>query len=335
MFMQTRINHLVPLLLIAVLGVCDAVRPGEVKACFYTPYDFKVSDAKQSDLKLIFDGTYDEEQKKRDPHFFHEELASLEATADSKKDDLDFQDHLAYVTYRTGKLRQAEAMWVSLLQRDPNRFPTLCNYGTYCELVGRYDDATTMIAKAAMLRKDVRSGAEELHLKKLEFLRKLRADNKSGEKHLWLDELTPQWLPRTAPPLKFKDYTPPDNLQQGLIELLRQFPKYGEAWLVLGMLLENESKFDRARLCYMKARGSGTSQAVVLNGYLKLFAPYSAEMDSTKSTGRNLLWLFLACVGAFAIYKAWLMGKDVFQDVQRAKEEKKAAEERKKKMGRR
>ena len=95
---------------------------------------------------------------------------------------------------------------------------------------------------------------------------------------------------------------PPVKLD-GIVELLRQFPNFGDGWLVAGMLLEGRADYRRALSCYRRAERLGSSQRAALRAYIPLVSEYEKQSSSLAGTGTKALMTLGAAAAAFVLYK--------------------------------
>jgi tetratricopeptide (TPR) repeat protein len=284
----------VPGMLMAVSMCALFVAPaGRIDACFYTRYWFDRTDNSQTSVRKLVYGEYIEADRARRTSFYTDELRQLEAELSRKQKSPEFLEDYAYVLFRVGRAQSAELIWRQLLQAEPDRHSALCSMATACQLLGRYDEATTMLKRAASLRPKFRHCAEEYHLKMLEFQIMLKREPGRAQGRLFIDELTPLWLSSRLPPGNLAIVAFPDINPDGVAELVRQFPTFGEGWLTLAILLEHEKEYSRAKIAYQKALKTGTVQSASLKQYLDEFVTFEKTNSRIGLAGREVKKLIL------------------------------------------
>lgn len=296
-------------------------------ACFYSPVNFGATKKHQSTAYDLIYSKYLDEQK-RTPVFYNSELAKLRPQFSSKQNDPEFLDQFALYLARAGHDQEAHKIWDELLRREPQRFTTLCNYATTLQLLGRYEQCEPLLTQAAKLKPDLRSGAEGWHLAYLKFLQNQRKDPTYGAKHLFIDELTPIWNTRGDPPKSFRNSKFPKITSDGIAELLRQFPNFGDGWLVLAMTLENEHEYNLARLAYQDARKHGASQGDALSEHLLKMDAYVETQSHVRVAGRAMIQLVILVIAYLVLSRMWKFTKAVRQDRIDARKAREAAEKR-------
>jgi Tfp pilus assembly protein PilF len=290
-------------------------------ACFYSPLDLDPDKSRQSSLRSLLFGEYEEKTREKRLAQFRKRLTQLEEEIGARGESPDRLDERAMLLYRLGRAAEAEAIWVRLLASKPDRFTTLCNYGTFCEMTGRFDDATTMITRAAALRPNFRGGAEALHAERVRHLAAMRTSPATDGARFWMPDILPIWLQRGTPPKSFERAAFARKPLHGLVELLRQFPNFGDGWLVLGMLLEHDGNHRYALMAYRKALKYASSQRAVLDDHIALVQAYEDRRGVFTRTGPAFLIMVCALVGGFVMYKVFLIGRDVVADIRRARRE--------------
>ena len=163
------------LTLVILLTVVSLASTPVVRACFYSPVDNDTQGTAKTSIDDVLAGKYEEAQKLRDVPSRLAELRRVETELRSKGEDPDTLDAYAMALHHLNRNGEAEDIWRKLLASEKDRFVTLCNYGTFCELNGRFEEAADMIKHAAELRPGFRDGAETLHARRLAALRDQRA----------------------------------------------------------------------------------------------------------------------------------------------------------------
>lgn len=310
-----------------LLVVVTALSTGS-HACFYSTYKFNSSDHRQTDIEDVIFERYPDMQPeivREDGFDYRNELKRLEAEFPQKKTDMRFLDDMAVLLVRTGNNEAALALLQKMLEREPSRYETLCNLATVYHLTGKYITARDMLTSAAAQKPELRSGAEQMHVEMLEFLIRQRLDPKYGTEHLFIDQLTPFWKERGEPP-GFKKAKFPIQPTRGVAELLRQFPDFGDGWLVLGMLLDNDRDYHIAKLAYNRAQKKGTGQGAGLQAYLRGFTQFEEKTDRIQKAGWGMLKLLILLGGGYILYR---MGKFLSAiTADRAEARRKAAAEK-------
>jgi len=287
-------------------------------ACFYSPVNFNSSDRKQTNAYDLIYKKYEDEQK-RTSLFYAKEIQKLQPKYDTNKTDPKIANDYALFCARTGRDKEALQIWQQLLQANPQDFEALCNCATTLQILGRYEEAKPLLERAAKLKPDLRAGAERWHLHQLKFQQNVRRDPTYGRSHLFIDELTQIWRSRTHPPDSFKKADFHGVTADGIAELLRQFPQFGEGWLVLGMAEEREGDVHLAKLAYEHAKKTGTGQMEELMNYLPLVDRYLDSQSLVKVAGRAFLKLVLLLIGLFVGTKLWNFIQSIRRDRAEAK----------------
>lgn len=305
---------------LAVCLLIFAAAPG-AQACFYSSLDLDPARSSQSSLRKLLFGEYEDMAREKRLPQYRKRLMQIEEEIAARGESPDRLDERAILLYRLGRAAEAEAIWTRLLAAEPDRFVTLCNYGTYCEMTGRFDDATTMIARAAALRPKFRGGAEALHAERLRHLVATRDNPATAGTTFWMQDMLPVWQQRAVPPNSLATVKFPRYPFEGIIELLRQFPNFGDGWLVLGMMLENDGQYRYALTAYRKALKYASSQRAVLDDYISLVQAYDDSRGVFTRTGPAFLVMICTLIGAVLAYKVFIVGRDVILDIRRARRE--------------
>jgi tetratricopeptide (TPR) repeat protein len=316
-------------LCVIILGCIEPLN-----ACFYSKFKFNSTELKQTTLEGILYDRYPDLERDAGS-VARIELEKIRPEIPKHLDDLNFLDDYAYLLQRTGQLLPAESVYQHMLELQPNRFETLCSIATVQQQLGHFDKAHDTLTKVAGMKPDFRGDAEQWHLRMVDFLLKQRQDPSYVRTHLFIDELTPIWLKH------YKDKTPafgnvelPIRPKQGVIELLRQFPNFGDGWLVLGILLENSGDLENAKLAYRRADRFGTSMSRELQDYLPRYETYSKGTGRILTAGWGLLKLLIIIIGGFILLRVFRFVQSVWSDRKEAKKRAEAEEdERLKKHG--
>lgn len=310
--------RLLCLLLIAAL-------PALCHACFYGPNFFDPKQNEQTTVYALINQRYADEADRK-YEFFKAELKKAEQDLPRHTADADFLDGYGVLLYKCGKEADAFRVWGDLLKKEPNRFSTLCNMATVYHSTSRFDSATTCLQAAVKAKPGFRHNAEQYHLQMVQFLQQQRKSPAYATTHLMLDELTPVWKARRAAPETLQGYKPfPDINPDGLAELLRQFPKFGDAWFMLGIVLEQHGDHYMANRAYERAIKFGTSHREELSTYMRTYSPYAAERDPGRSVGRRLKWTLIISVVGLALFFGLLLARKMILDITSARKDKAAA----------
>lgn len=287
-----------------------------VHACFYSSYSFSAKSPERTNLDdLLYDRLLAEEKERGGSQFFVREAKELSREYPSRRSDPAFLNDYAYVTYMSGNLMEALRLWEEARKIAPNDYQTLCNLATACHLQGKFDEAISLLKQAIKLRPNFRYGAEELHIRLLEHLKKQREDPQYITRELLLPELTAAWQKRKDPPNRFEAENLPKDLKQGLTELLKQFPKSGDTWFVLALLLESSKDYHRARLAYQKALKTGCGQSEALQSYMKKYVAFEESRNPIHYAGRMFLGAFILTIIVFFGARLWNLLRDVIDDI--------------------
>jgi hypothetical protein len=293
-------------------------------ACFYADLAFKETEEEQADIESLLYERY--ENRRMD--FYRGHLDDMKKEVAAKRGDLHFMDNYAYVLYHAGRAQEAEAIWRDILKKEPNRFTTLCNFATAAHQRGMLPEAYQMLKLAHEQKPEVRSGAEQWHLRYLDFLMKQRQNPQYAKDHLFIDELSPIWKAHTQPSKDFaKTVLPVAGAYQGVVELLRQYPRAADIWLVAALLLDHDKKYDLAHQAYTRAQKYGSGQNYVLKDFLPKYKEFQDKGSRIRAAGRGMVML-LGFVFLLVIYRylgGLLMAirSDRSEAKRRAEEEKK------------
>jgi tetratricopeptide (TPR) repeat protein len=301
--------------------------------CFYGAHAFDPSRDHQTTPKELINEKYATEQ---DPpkNFFAAELRKIEPELKQRGNDADFVDDYAYVIYRTGNRDKALRLWSELLKKDPRRYTTLCSLATLYHNQSRFDDATTCLQTAIKQRPGFRSGAEELHLRMVEFQKRQLSTPAYATEHLFVDELTSVWNARARPPESFKSVKEfPDVSADGLAELLRAFPKFGDGWLALGIVLEHEGNHYLANRAYERALKYGSTRRQEIKNYLVDYSPFALDQDAGRIVARRLKWGIILGVIGTVLFFGLRFARAVILDISEARRAKEEANRPKKNDG--
>jgi Flp pilus assembly protein TadD len=264
---------------------------GDAIACFYSSYALDETKNDQTSLEdLLYDRLLEGEKSRTQVSFYAQELTKLRKQLPQKENDPKFLVDYGYILHVTGNTPEAIRVWEKARKLSPSDYRALCNLATAYQMMGDFEKATQLLKQAVQLKPGFRHSAEEFHLRLLEHLSRQRADGNYIRTHLFLPELTSAWTSRKDPPNKFSAASVPRDAVQGLTELLRQFPKQADVWMVLGMLLETQGKWREARLAYQKALKFGCGMSEELRDY---FVKYAAFEDK-KNPIRYVGWMFLS-----------------------------------------
>lgn len=306
--------------IIAVLFVLCVMR-GE--SCYYSSHTFKPTEHEQADIESLI---YDRYETHRMDHY-RGLLEKMEKEVSGKRGDMDFMDDYAYVLYQAGRAPQAEAIWRDHLKKDPKRFTTLCNFATAAHQRGMLPEAYEMLKLAYEQKPEVRSGAEQWHLRYIDFQLKQRKNAQYGRDHLFIDELTPIWKAHEEPGKEFSKTKLPVEAYQGVVELLRQYPRAGDIWLVAALLLDHDKKYDLAHLAYTRAQKYGSAQNHVLKDFVPKFKTFQDKGSRIRAAGRGMVMLLglVFLIVMFKYFGGLLMAikSDKAEARRRAAEEKK------------
>lgn len=288
-------------------------------ACFYSAYYFNATSNSQTNLDDLLLDRYAEQDKARGgTNFYARELKQFEKDLSQRRNDPAFLRDYGYLLHVTGNTPQAVRIWEEALALAPNDYELLCNLATAYQILGvtNYEKAKDFLERAIKLKPGFRHHAEEFHLRLLEHLIAQSHDWQYIKRELLFPELTREWRNRKDPPNKFRAESLPPDAVNGLAELLRQFPRQADTWMVLGMLLESKGKWREARLAYQKALKFGCGMSEELHPYFEKYRAFAEKKNPIRYVG----WLFLS---AFVLMILALIGprivatvKAVVEDIQ-------------------
>lgn len=307
------------LVAVAALGI---LAPPCARACFYSPSDFNATDSSQASLRTLLQGHYEEQAEVKNLKQILARLAEIEPQA-TAAGAAALRDEYALLLHRTGKRSEAEALWRSILQAEPNRFETLCNLGSALEMVGRSDEATSLIAQAAALKPGFRDGAEELHAAKSASTAKLRRGTPAGEA-FFLPHYAAAWAARAAPPQSFPaaELGAPGSVD-GLVELLRQYPTFGDGWHALAIALEHSGDTRSALTAYRRATRHGATFRRDIDVHVKLLGTHEDSKKIFERAGSGMLAFVASLIALFLLYRYGPVVRDVVDDLRKAYKDRK------------
>lgn len=302
-------------------------------ACFYGAHALDPDKPKQTTAKDLINEKFIEAEE-RPRGYFPNELQKAQQLAPQHANDAAFQDDLGFLFYKNGRHDEALNLWKALLLKEPNRFTTLCNLATAYQGLGKYDTATTCLQEAVKVRAGFRSNVEVYHLDMIQFQKKQSTQPTYAVDHLFISELTPVWSARRAAPESFESVKPfPDIRADGVAELLRQFPRFGDGWLALGILLEHEGDHYWANRAYERALKFGSTRRLEVKNYLATYTPFAMEHDSSRIVARRLKWLAIAMAGGGVLFFGLRFTRMVVLDISAARREKEETNRPKKNDG--
>jgi cytochrome c-type biogenesis protein CcmH/NrfG len=304
-----------------VAGLLCLLVASAANACFYSKYALLEDKQRQTTVDdLVYDRIADAE-KARGKTFYVEESERLKSRLQEGRSDPVFLNDYAYLLYMSGNLHGSIQAWEGARKLDPRNYSILCNLATAFHLQGRFDQAEGLLREAVALKPGFRNGAEELHLKLLEFQKKQRADSSYIRRNLLLPELTEAWNNRKDPPNDYDTGGLSPDYVKGLPELLRQFPKSGDTWLVLAMLLEKDGDYHRARLAYQRAVRFGAGQSEPLKSYLRTFIEFEDARNPVYFVGKQMLLVMLLIVAILVVPRSVRFVRAFFEDIADARRE--------------
>lgn len=305
--------------------------PGGARACFYSTYALDTKRNTQTSLDDVLLDRYVEEEKSRArANYYTQELKKRERELPQKRQDPEFLRDYGYLLHVTGNTPAAIRTWEEALGKAPNDYALLCNLATAYQMLGvdHYVRAKELLEKAVQQKPGFRHHAEEFHIRLLEHLIAQSKDWEYIRRELLFPELTTAWRNRKDPPNRFSLSALPKDAEQGLTELVRQFPKQADTWMVLGMILESNKKWREARLAYQKALKYGCGMTEELRDYFEKYRVFAEKKNPIRYVG----WLFLS---AFILMITALIGprilgtvKAVVEDIQEVRRQKAAADSR-------
>lgn len=290
--MTVRPPHLPHLIAVALL-CCAAIAP----ACNYGRYGLTPGKEEAATVDGLFRGEY--------AQYDSWKLDDWKRAASQDSGDTGNtagQLNYAYALLMSGQNAQSLAIYQKLLQADPTNYEVLCSYATALHILRQYPSAIETLKKAIALKPGFRSGAEELHLQMMDFEMKAQQNYAYAQENLFVPELTPLWKNRGGPDQSFSTVSFPAGLSsRGVAGLLRQFPRFGEGWLVLGMVLEHEKDFSMATKAYDRAVERGTARQDEIRRYQSTFREFGRYHDPGRRLGRGIkrLVIGLLAIGVF------------------------------------
>lgn len=266
-------------------------------ACNYGRYGLTLGKEESSTVDGLFRGEY----------FKHDSWKLDDWKRAAIQDENEIGDtagrlNYAWALLMSGQSAQAMAVYQKLLQAEPASYEVLCSYATALHILNQWPAAMETLKKAIALKPGFRDGAEEFHLQMLEFEWKARQNYDYARENLFVPELTSLWKNRRGPDQNFSTVPfPPGLSSRGVAGLLRQFPRFGEGWLVLGMLLEHEKDFSMAAKAYDRAVERGTARQDEIKRYQSTFREFGRYHDPGRRLGRGIkrLIIGLVAVGVF------------------------------------
>ncbi len=307
---------------VILLVLCLNFFAQQTQGCFYSSYSLNTKDNTQTSLEdVLLDRITEAEKARGISRFYANELSKLEKQYLQRRNDPDFLRDYGYLLHITGNTPRALAIWEEALKLRPNDFALLCNLGTVHQILGRnhYDKAREYLEKAVKLKPGFRHGAEELHLRLLEHLRRQSENENYIRENLVLPELNEAWKKRKDPPNKFAAPGVTRETVRGLTELLRQFPKQADTWMVLGMLLESEGKWREARLAYQRALKFGCGMTEELRDYFTKYKAFAEKKNPVRVVGWMVFSLFVLMILALLGPRVLGVVKAVIEDIQDVK----------------
>lgn len=277
---------------------CVSVLLGRTEAwgCLYSSYALSVTDNTQTNLQdLLFDRFAEKEKERGGKSFYARELDKLQKQYPQRKNDPQFLTDYGFLLHTMGNTRQAIEVWQQGLALEPRNYALLCNLATVYHTMGQFREARDLLLKATKLKPGFRHRAEEYHLQLLDHLEKQREDGSYIKRVLFLPELTSAWRARKDPPNRFVP-TVTDDMVLGLAELLRQFPRQADVWLVLAMMLESQHKWREAGLAYQRALRYGCGVSEELADYYKKYAAFAEKKNPVRYVGWMFASLFVIMV---------------------------------------
>lgn len=301
------------ILIVAALGA-------SAPACEYSQFGFEPGDSSQTTVDEVFAGRFDERSKAKFlTQDWRNTVRDLQAQGAATGSEMQ-QLSLAWASHMASDDKTAIALYNKLLQQNPSNYEALCSYATVLHSQRQYDAAATTLKKAIQLKPGFRHYAEEMHLAMMEFEQKSRANFKYAQEHIFVDALTPIWKNRKGVEQNFSTVDFPESYtSKGAAELLRQYPAFGEGWMVLGMLLEHEKNFSMAAKAYDRALERGTAHAQELRTYMATFREFGRAQDPGRLVGRGIIKLIIGLVALFVFLKIFKVAARVINDVTSAR----------------
>lgn len=270
---------------------------GQSAACHYGSYGFTPGKQNETTVDGLFRGRYDDYKNFKTTDWIRELKERREEgieTSDELADRLDY----AWLLHKSGDNRQSVGVLEAMLKAQPDQYEALCTYGTILHAMNQYDKAGEMLRRAVAIKPGWRGGAEELHLAMMDYQVKSRRSLEYAQANVFVDSLTPIWKNRGGVEENFSKVDFPEELSsQGMVELVREYPWWGDGWMGLGMLLEHEKDFSMAAKAYDKAIASGTAHVPELKRYMTTFRDFGRSMDPARVGGKRILQLGMIVIG--------------------------------------
>jgi len=263
-----------------------------VHACSYGKFGLEPGDGSQTTVDGLFQGIY-QKQKSHKTQDWRREAKDLAAGGAAASADVNIRLSYAWALHLGAENEQALAIYQDILKATPNHYETLCSYATALHDMRQYPQAAEILKKAVAQKPGFRNMAEEFHLAMIDYQAKSRNNYKYAQNNVFVEPLTPIWKNRkTDPENNFSTVIFPEGYKsEGMAELIRQFPKFGEAWFALGMLLEHEKDFSMAVKAYDRALQYGTAHAPELKQYLITFREFGRSHDTGRLVGKRVIQL--------------------------------------------
>jgi len=316
-----------PLLVILGLTLCiPAV------ACNYGKYGLTPGKDSQATVDGLFRGEYEKQRTWKVAQWREAAIQDQQAAT-----DLPGKLDLAWNYYMQGNFAQADKIYQQLLADHPASYELLCSYATALQGQRRHTQAKQLLQKAIAQKPGFRHRAEEFHLDMINYEERAKSDPAFAKANIFVPQLTPLWEGRQGPEQNFSTKSFPEGLtSEGMAELLRQYPRYGEAWLALGMLLEHEKDFSMAVKAYDRALERGTAHQQELRQYLAGFREFGRAHDPGRVVGRGIVKLVIAGIALLIGLYVYRVAARVIWDIsshRRMKEEEKRRARRKDNSG--
>jgi len=296
------ISYITSILLLAIsLSLASPVH-----ACSYGKFGLEAGDGSQTTVDGLFQGIY-QKQKTYKTQDWRREAKDLAVGGAAASTDIIERLGYAWALHRGAENEQALAIYQDILKTTPNHYETLCSYATTLHNLRQYPQAAEILKKAIAQKPRFRNMAEEFHLAMIDYQAKSRNNYKYAQDNVFVDSLTPIWKNRkTDPEQNFSTATFPEGYKsEGMAELLRQYPEFGEAWFVLGMLLEHEEDFSMAVKAYDRALQYGTAHAPELKNYLVAFREFGRSHDTGRLVGKRVIQLGIGL--AVLVVLLWIL----------------------------
>jgi tetratricopeptide (TPR) repeat protein len=305
--------------LLLIAAVVLAAWGAPVRAQFYWSQGIKPDGTEKVEIgKLVF-GEYNDEQKRISRSLSDAQLARMDRERAQRGTAPEFMDEYAVLLCQSGRLEQAERVWLELLKAHPDHATAWFNLSVARQTGGRYEAARDALLNGLELKPGFRAGAEDARVRMLDFLIATRSDPAYARDHLFLDELTPAWRARTAPPDTFAAVKFTTTPLEAVAGLMRGFHQFGDGWLVLGMLLENRGDLHHAKIAYQNAMKFGSGQAAELRPYLTALAAFESSTNPVRFAGRRLVATLVFVVLLVVGLKGYRVAKAVKEDREEAR----------------